>query len=197
MTPLVRRTLEDAGLLPLYRARAEGRVPTRAELPEGVDLIALGALADAIRAEEVGPRVAIFANTEAPPGALEPASQLRGLELAREVAVLRVTSPRGARVRVDWGHASLEFSVVCLGFGASELIGPIANRKGLPIADEAAKKVKGEGLVSLQVLQKREIDRVVRCAGREPVFEGELSRVVAPPEVDLDEDAQREVAVHG
>lgn len=196
MTPLVTRTLEAHGLLALWSARSQGRVPLRQDVPPGVDLVALGALADAVRQAEVGDVVRVFANSEADAGAVVAPPELRGLELAREVATLRITSPRGARVRVDWGGATLEMAVVCLGFGASELAGPIANRKGLPIAQDAVKKVKGEGMVSLQALQKREIERVVRCAGREPVFEGELSRVVAAPDVDP-HDGEGEVVSHG
>lgn len=187
MTPLVLRTLEAHGLLGVLDARRRGEPVSRSAIPESVDLLALGALADEIRKGEVGDVVHVFANARAKEGAIEPSAELRGLPLLREVALLRVTGPKAARVRVDWGNASLEIAQVALGFGASELSGPIANRRGLPIAEDLTKKVKGQGMVSLQALQKKEIERVLRSAGREPVFEAD---VVA-------EDESKETSVHG
>lgn len=169
MTPLVRETLASAGLLSVLEARRRGEVVET--IDASVDLLALGALADEIRREEVGDKVRVYANARATAGAIEPADGLAGLELLREVARLRITSPRGARVRLDWGKATLEIAQVALGFGASELSGPIANRRGLPIADDATRKVKGQGMVSLLALQQKEIERVLRSAGREPIFD--------------------------
>lgn len=186
MTPLVARTLSSTGLLPLYEARKRGEAILRERIDPSVDLMALGALADAIRSEEVGDTVHVFTNGKASHAAIEAPASLRGLDLMREVAVLRVTSPKGAHVRVDWGNCSLEVAQVALGFGANELVGPIANRRGLPIADDATKKVKGQGMVSLQTLQMREIERVLRCAGKTPVFTA-----------DVVSDAEREEAAHG
>lgn len=187
MTPLVTRTLQSAGLLPLYEARKKGETISRERISPNVDLMALGALADAIRSEDVGNDVFVFANRQATHAAIEAPTTLRGLPLMREVAILRVTSPKGARVRVDWAACSLEVAQVALGFGANELVGPIANRKGLPIADDATKKVKGQGMVSLQTLQMREIERVLRCAGKTPIFTSDV----------LAEAAREEATVHG
>ena len=194
MTPLVRKTLANAGLIEVYEARQRGELPTRESLPSGVDLLALGALADAIRIAEVGDVVRVYANTRAPEGALSAPDHLRGLELLRELATLRVTTPRAARIRVDWGPSTLELAQVALGFGASELSGPIADRRGLPIAGDATKKVKGQGMVSLQVLQKREIERVLRAAGRQPAFEAQL---LALEEEAADDHDDEETLNHG
>ena len=190
MTPLVARTLAASGLLALYEAHRRLETLTRERVPAGVDLMALGALADAIRGEDVGDEVFVYANAKASHPALVPAPQLRGLELFREVAVLRVTAPRGARVRVDWGACSLESAQASLGFGANELVGPIANRRGLPIAEDATKKVKGQGMVSLQTLQMREIERVLRCAGKRPVFTADVLDLALREE-------KEEAAAHG
>ncbi len=172
MTPLVVRTLTSAGLLDLFEAHQRGEVISRSQIDPKVDLMALGALADAIRHQDVGDTVHVFANSKTSrEGALEAPSSLVGLGLLREVATLRVTAPKRARVRVDWGACSLQLAQVALGFGANELVGPIANRRGLPIAEDASKKIKGQGMVSLQTLQIREIERVLRCAHRTPVFE--------------------------
>ncbi len=192
MTPLVRQTLAKAGLLDMLEARARGEVPTREDIPRGVDLLALGAFADAVRSAEVGAVVHVYADSRVPEGAFEASRELRGLDLLREVATVRVTSPRGARVRVDWGAASLEIAQAALGFGASELSGPIANRRGLPIADDAAKKVKGQGMVSLQLLQKREIERLLRAAGRQPLFDAEIAALE-----DHASQEEEETLIHG
>ena len=194
MTPLVRKTLANAGLIEVYEARQRGELPTRESLPSGVDLLALGALADAIRIAEVGDVVRVYANTRAPEGALSAPHDLRGLELLRELATLRVTAPRAARIRVDWGSSTLELAQVALGFGATELSGPIADRRGLPIAGDATKKVKGQGMVSLQLLQKREIERVLRAAGRQPAFEAQL---LALQEEAGDDHDDEETLNHG
>jgi hypothetical protein len=187
ITPLVSRTLQATGLLPLYEAHKRGESIGRESIPVNVDLMALGALADAIRKEDVGDNVYVFANARANHDAVVAPASMHGLELMREVAILRITAPKAARVRVDWGACSLEVAQVTLGFGANELVGPIANRRGLPIAEDAQKKVKGQGMVSLQTLQMREIERVLKCAGKTPVFTA-----------DVLADAEREEAtVHG
>ncbi len=187
MTPLVSGALQSAGLLPLYQAHQRGEPIARSSISPNVDLMALGALADAIRIEDVGHEVFVFANRQATHAAVEVPASARGLVLMREVAIARITSPRGSRVRVDWGACSLEVAQVALGFGANELVGPISNRRGLPISEDATKKVKGQGMVSLQTLQIREIERVLRCAGKTPVFTADV----------LAQAEREEAAVHG
>jgi hypothetical protein len=172
VTPLVERVLLREGLLEVLEAR-RARVEPRTRSTQAVetrlrdaDLLALGALADLVRREEVGDVVRLHIGGAAPSDAFRSS----GLELLREVAIARVTGPRGARVCVDFGASGLEIAQVALGFGASELAGPIANRRGLPIADDAQKKVKGKGLVMLAALKQEEIATIVRRAGREPVL---------------------------
>lgn len=166
MTPLTERALLREGLLEVLDARKSG-ADLRAFIARlrDADLLALGALADAIRRDEVGEGVRV--HLESIP---ENAIRARGLELLRAVAIARITGARGARVCVDFGTSGLEIAQVALGFGASDLAGPIANRRGLPIAEDARKKIKGQGMVSLKALQREEIATLVRRAGREPVF---------------------------
>jgi hypothetical protein len=171
VTPVLAELWRTHGLLEIAERRLHGDVITEAEL-EGKDLMALGALADAIRAREVGAHVRVQAHSRAAGGGTSGS----GLALLREVAIARIVSKPttpGATVVVDWSRAGLELAVVALGFGASELVGVLANKRGLPIADDATKKMKGEGMVSVQELQKREIARVLTGARRTFSFEDE------------------------
>jgi hypothetical protein len=171
VTPLVERVLLREGLLDLLEARRAVEfwprvTPALHTRLRDADLLAVGALADIIRREEVGSVVHLHIGGVAPTDAIAGS----GLALLRDVAIARITGPRGARVCVDFGASGLELAQVALGFGASELAGPIANRRGLPIADDAQKKVKGKGLVALKALKQEELATIVRRARREPVF---------------------------
>jgi 2-iminoacetate synthase ThiH len=94
------------------------------------------------------------------------------MQFLRAVAIARITGPRAAAVRVDWSEVGIELAQVALGFGANELVGPIANKRGLAIASDATKKVKGEGMVSLQAMKQRELAGLVRRSGRRVVILG-------------------------
>ena len=98
---------------------------------------------------------------------------LSGFEFLREVAVARITSEPGAPVRIDWDDAGFELAQVALGFGANELWGALANKRGLPILEDETKKVKGEGMVSVQALKKRELEKLLSYVGRKVVFDGD------------------------
>ncbi|HEY6463630.1 MAG TPA: hypothetical protein VIY73_25855 [Polyangiaceae bacterium] len=157
-----------------------------------MDLLALGALADRVRRDEVGDEVRIYTR-EVDDGAGEPRVEgaaagagagstaivlplegrtSTGLELLREVAIARVTGPRGARVRVDWTRAGLEIAQVALGFGANELEGRIANKRGLPMAEGEKLGVLGKAsrLEDADVVKRKELEGFVRRAGRTPCF---------------------------
>lgn len=174
MSALILSAIERGGLgdvLVARRARDFGALTTAITRLEACDLLILGALADVVRREEVGDEVRIYANTEADLGdSLVFGANERGLALLRRVAIARITGPARARVRVDWGSVGLEIAQVALGFGASELEGPIANKRGLPIAEDATKKLKGQGMVAVQALAKAELAGLIRRIGREPVF---------------------------
>ncbi len=101
--------------------------------------------------------------------------------MAYIVAIARIVGPRAADVRVDWSEIGIELAQVALGFGANELVGPIANKRGLAIADDATKKVKGEGMVSLQAMKQRELAGLVRRSGRRVVVLGPNGVEPEPP----------------
>lgn len=179
MTRFVERAIARAGLTPLLAARRRGdRDALVASMAtwRRADLLALGAVADAIRAEEIGETVRVHA-------AGEPASDVTWIEAAandlealREIAVVRIAAPRGARVGVDWSRYGLEVAQVALGFGASDLKGPITKKSGLLILAGDARKVKGQGLVDLASIKRRELAALVRHAGRVAVFVDEEPR---------------------
>jgi 2-iminoacetate synthase ThiH len=192
MSALVDRAIDAAGLTPLLAARTAGRAaPSDGASLRSVDLLALGALADRVRRDEVGDEVRVYtrasgdgddsraedAAAEAGTGStaivLPPEGRtLTGLELLREVAIARVTGPRGARVRVDWTRAGLEIAQVALGFGANELEGRIANKRGLPMAEGERLGVLGKAsrLEDADVVKRKELEGFVRRAGRTPRF---------------------------
>jgi hypothetical protein len=187
MSKLVDRAIDAAGLGAVLGARrALGPLDAHAARLRAADLLALGALADLVRAEEVGTEVRIHAG--APPGG-DPSAvvaprgdssvvvlprddrEITGLDLLREVAVARVTGPRGLHVRIDWDRCGLELAQVALGFGADELVGFIATKRGLPIADgELAGVGKKSRRELAQVVKRKELAACVERAGRVAVF---------------------------
>jgi hypothetical protein len=137
-------------------------------LLRSADILAVGALADRIRAREIGDDVRLFVDGPPRAEAIVCASA-PGLELLREVAIARITGPRGAHVRLDWNEVGLEIAMVALGFGADELTGrlrPPRTKKGLPVANGAQ-------------LRRDELARLVACSQRRPVFVNEEEDVRA------------------
>jgi 2-iminoacetate synthase ThiH len=189
---LVDRAIRDAGLVPLVEARARGDmafVLEQAALLDDADLLALGALANRLRTDEVGDVVRIHANAGSLPLGSD-AVDVRvpdargndGYGVLRSAAIARILGPKGARVRLDWSLVGLEIAQVALGFGVSELVGPLATKRGLPIAEDATKKVKGAGMVAVQALKRKELCALIRQAGRVPVFaDGERPRATSEP----------------
>lgn len=164
----VEQAIERAGLGDVLRARRAGE-DVRATMPawKDADLLVLGAAADLVRSEEVGDGVVIHR-----PGEGEAVLWIEGeasdLDVLRAVAVARLCGAPGARIGVDWTKHGLELAQVALGFGASDLRGAITKRNGLPILEDEAKKVKGQGSVSLAEIRNAEIVALVRHAGRIP-----------------------------
>jgi 2-iminoacetate synthase ThiH len=180
MSVLVDRAIESAGLSDLLDVSREGRLsPDIASRLASADLLALGALADRLRQEEVGDEVRVFTgegSSDRTTGLVLISAEegaVTGLDLLRKVAVSRVTGPRGVNVRVDWTGCGLELAQVTLGFGANELCGRIANKRGLPLAPG---ELSGVGKKSRRELADRakraELAGYIRRAGRVPVFIG-------------------------
>jgi hypothetical protein len=194
MSILVDRAIENAGLDDVLVKRREGRERTiDVSRLRGADLLVLGALADRIRAEEVGPQVRIVTAAicsepgvaTVPPGGVE----MTGLELLRRVAILRLTGSRGATVRVDFGRCGLELAQIALGFGANELMGRIVSKSGAAFAEGALMGVGKKSRLELaDIVKRREIEGFVRLAGREPVFVDEMGRSETSAEPCAEED---------
>ncbi len=204
MSPLVKRAIEASGLGDVLPARLGGGLgPEHVARLRAADLLALGALADSVRADEVGPEVLIYtseptpetgdARAVAPPLVVLPheADQFTGLELLREVAVARIVGAPGARVRVEWSKCGLELAQVALGFGANELAGRIVSKRGVPLGEGellgVGKKSRHE---AAELVKRKELAGFVRRAGRVPVFVSpDGGREPAPGEARVEESA--------
>jgi 2-iminoacetate synthase ThiH len=180
VSALVDRAIDAAGLSAVLAARQSGRVDDGdIERLYGADLLALGALADRVRASEVGDDVRIYTRPvpedEHAVVLPHPEAALTGLELLRKVAIARITGRRGARIRVDWTRSGLELAQVALGFGANELVGFIANKRGLPMAEGEKLGVVGKKsrLEAAEIVKRKELEGFVRRAGRTPRFDEE------------------------
>lgn len=177
----IEEAISRAGLGPVLAAKRAGdldEVRRTIDSWGGADLMALGALADLLRAEEVGDVVRIHGEGERAGGVLwvQAPAEATDLALLRAVAVARVAASRGARIGVDWARSGLELAQVALGFGATDLRGPITRKSGLPILEGESIKVKGEGKVALASIKARELADLVRYAGRTPVLAADEAR---------------------
>jgi hypothetical protein len=169
--------IAKAGLAPVLAARRAGDLETvRAAATSwaAADLLVLGAVADILRTEDVGEVVRIH-EREALAGEPEvhwvgTAAGASELEFLRAVAVARVLARKGARIGVDWSVRGMELAQVALGFGASEMRGPIQRKSGLVILEGEKLKLKGQGMVELRTIKKQELGALVTHAGRRPVF---------------------------
>jgi len=165
---LVARLLEREGLRPILELRERGVVPPAGDVGDlfgRSEILALGAAADVARRRELADEARIHVPT-APAttddvvvvGANAPA---RGTALLRHIASLRLGGPIGLRIVVDFGALGLEVAQVALSFGASDLAGPIASRRGLPMVDRDDQK---------KLVKRLEIAGYVERAGFRPVF---------------------------
>lgn len=191
MSRFVEEAIAKAGLAPVLAARRSGDLETvRTTLTSwgAADLLALGAAADIVRAEDVGDVVRIHgAGPHGPHGPhagraeREPAAgdadvqwvdtaDASELDFLRAVAVARIASRKGARIGVDWSVRGMELAQVALGFGASDMRGPVQRKSGLVILEGEKLKLKGQGMVELSTIKKQEIGALVTHAGRLPVF---------------------------
>lgn len=216
MTRFVESAIIQAGLGDVLIARRAGLldvVRSHVQLLRAADLMAVGALADLVRAEEVGPEVRVHGDeisadassvtwVAAPQPSVNDtnAQSPHGSELAllREIAVTRITSERGARIGVDWTQGGIELAQVALGFGASDLRGPIQRKSGVLIREGEKRKLKGLGMVEVATIKRREIASLISYAGRIPVFVdreeaeelGDLQPNVTPSFVECKEVAR-------
>jgi len=191
VTRFVEQAIAKAGLAQILAARRAGDLETvRARMSSWAqaDLLALGAVADAVRGDDVGAVVHIHdrgaassassASSAADIVWVETSPDVSELDFLRAVAVARIAARKSARIGVDWSERGMELAQVALGFGASDLRGVITRKSGLPILEGERLKLKGQGMVELRSIKKQEIGALVRYAGRLPVFDDE---VVVPP----------------
>lgn len=174
MTRFVEQAIARAGLAPILASRARGDLESVralfASLGE-VDLLALGALADVVRATESGDVVRVHAAAD--PEVMWIRDAKSEIGLLRAVATARVTGPIKASIGVDWGRHGLELAQVALGFGATDITGPITRKSGEIIHEDELRKVKGRGMVAATSLKRREIALLVHNAGRSCEFADE------------------------
>ncbi|MET0591945.1 MAG: hypothetical protein ABW133_04550 [Polyangiaceae bacterium] len=163
---LVLESLERAGLGALLTRRERGEVPDDeavVELCASADVLLLGAAADLARRRECGPETRIFVPSAPEQNAivtvLGAREAARGTALLRGIAILRLTGPIGQSIVLDFGVLGLEIAQVGLSFGATDLAGPLASQRGLPVVDDQKK-----------VIKRREIAAYVERAGFRPVF---------------------------
>ena len=177
MSSFVEQSIAKAGLLQVLTAHRAGDLVAleRARATwSGADLLLLGAIADIVRAEDSGDTVSIHEQYGGAHGAdvtwVAPVKGASEIEILRAVAAARIAGTKAARIGVDWSQCGMELAQVALGFGASDLRGPITRKSGLPIYEDETRKVKGQGLVELRSIKKREIAALITHAGRLPVF---------------------------
>ena len=182
MSRFIEEAIAKAGLLPVLTARRAGDLETVRATRDTwatADLLVLGAVADMVRSNDVGGGVRIHERDplvgEAETTWVETTTTSE-LDFLRAVAVARITGGNGSsggagvRIGVDWSQRGMELAQVALGFGASELRGPIRRKSGLPIYADEKLKVKGQGMVELRAIKRQEIGALVKHAGRIPTF---------------------------
>jgi hypothetical protein len=191
----VEEAIAKAGLLPVLAARRSGDLETvRTTVASwgAADLLVLGAVADAVRTEDVGAVVRIYAGGHPTSDVtwVDASAYSSELEFLRAVAVARIAG-KDSRVGVDWSKCGMELAQVALGFGASELRGPITRKTGLPIYADEKTKVKGQGMVELASIKRQEIAALVTHAGRLPMF---IDEEAAHGEASRARESSQEVA---
>ena len=157
--PLVRRALERAGLQHIAARVLGGEALGDADFAQlrAADLLAVAALADLVREQAQGDEVALVdlgVGSEGVPanvvwarpelGATEGAT---GLDALREVALVRLASPRALAVAVSYDALGEGLAQAALTFGASVLVGTMTRRTTLPMADEAGTRTRKADLL--------------------------------------------------
>ena len=180
MSSFVEQSIAKAGLLPVLTAHRAGdlaAVEAARASWSGADLLLLGAIADIVRAEDSGDTVSIHEQYGGAHGAdvtwVAPVKGASEIEILRVVAAARIAGTKAARIGIDWSQCGMELAQVALGFGATDLTGPITRKNGALISEDDLKKVKGHGMVHATALKRKEIAALLRNAGRECVFTDE------------------------
>jgi len=171
LSTLATSAIDRAGLGPLLVAWSTENFAALASLApivEKQDILVLGILADSVRRAHLGDTVRAHTS----PSTLGASDHLvqGSADVLREVAVARILRPPTCRVAVDLATVGPTLAQVALTFGATDLVGFLVNKRGLPLASDGTRKVKGEGQVPLATLKERELLRVLAVAGRPAEF---------------------------
>jgi hypothetical protein len=167
---LAQSAIERAGLADLVSRRIAGPDSSRGDLsiPADVDVLALGAAADAVRAAQVGDEVHVHSSAPAASDQLIVLSFVSVPESAREnattllrhVAMTRLSAPYGARICLDFADFGIEIAQVALSFGVTDIVGPMKGSRSLPTVGDASKPL----------VKRAEIAGYITRAKRTPVF---------------------------
>jgi 2-iminoacetate synthase ThiH len=168
---LIDQSIEAAGLRTIAEKRARGESLSTDEMARvgAADLLVLGALADRVRRADTGDEVRVFVSSKSvsrPELLLVESRGDRGSPLFRRIALARLSAAKGARVCLDFGEVGLEIAQVALSFGVSDLTGPLASKRGLPLAEDASKTLA----------RKSELTGYITRAKRTAVFVDESLR---------------------
>jgi hypothetical protein len=151
-----------------------------------IDLLVLGAMADRVRAAEVGDVVRLHLQrpSSSEGGAVfvdDFDTDKGGHDFVRRVARARLLESPGIPVRIDVDAVGLEIAQVALAFGASELVVPM--RRSIVSHDA--------------VLREREIAALVVAAGRVPCVVEWLAGAPRERDVDTSTEARKRFRAPG
>jgi len=171
--PLVRRALEAEQISELAERVLAGARLSEAELARlrEADVLAVAALADLVRAAGHGDEVLLvdlgLSGEGAPPGVVHAQPVLgasegaTGLDVLREVALVRLATPAGQAVAVSSDAVGEGLAQAALTFGASVIVGTFTRRGSLPLAGGSAAEVSAN-------TKKSELAGRVARGGRRP-----------------------------
>lgn len=157
--PLVRRALESAGLVAIAERVLAGATLDAQELEQlrAADVLAVAALADLVRERSQGELVTLVdlgVSAESALGDVVWARPLlgasegpTGLDVLREVALVRLSTPADRAVAVGFDQLGEGLAQAALTFGASVLVGTMSRRSTLPLADDAGARAKKADLL--------------------------------------------------
>jgi 2-iminoacetate synthase ThiH len=192
--PLVRRAFEAAQITDLAERVLAGALLTSDELARlrEADVLAVAALADLVRAAGQGDEVLLvdlgLSGEGAPAGLVHAQPMLgasegaTGLDVLREVALVRLATPASQPVAVSSDALGEGLAQAALTFGASVIVGTFTRRGTLPLAGAAATEVPAKtkkselaGRVARGGRRPRWLDGQAQHAGEMPAVQEEVS----------------------
>lgn len=161
-----------------------------------LDLLVVGALADRLRAAERGDVVRLHLDRPGDDavrtfGRAELDAAGDAHVFLRQLAIARLSSERGAALRVDAESLGLPLAQVALAYGADEIVVPLG-KLSLEVfgGDDVSAKEKA-------VLRERELCTLIRCAGRVPRIVEHRAGVAVERDPDTTTKAQKKFRAPG